>query len=119
MQKLSSVGVSSTNAALTVTVAAVAGMYLHVVGLTVSASDAPTAGSQVEVRDNGVAIDKLLLPNAKMSPLMLGTGGSPIYSGALGTAVSLYIPALGAGVISAASLRVVATPSPEWGHRLS
>lgn len=106
-----SVRATGTNATVTATKAAPTsgvGFRHYIFGLTISASDAPAATVEVQVRKNSattpVVLDGFQLPTAQFAPIIVNYLSHP-FEGDDNGDVDVTIPALGAGVIAVAILK--------------
>lgn len=95
---------STTNAINTITVTGKTGLSIYILGITISATAAPAAAVEVDVKDGTTIILPFQIPANAFAPIVLGFGSQPVKI-TKGANASLVIPALGSGVISSGSLR--------------
>lgn len=94
---------TQTNAQATAQKAGQAGYEHHITGFSISASAAPAAAVQAEVRDGANVLDRFEIPAGAFSPIIHNY--TRPFIGTAGNAVSVVVPALGAGVRCTASIR--------------
>lgn len=97
-----SVIASATNGAATATKAAEQNRRHYITGIVISASAAPAASVQVDVRKGAVDFISAEIANAAFAPIMWELK-RPI-EGNINEAVSINLPALGASVIGTVTL---------------
>lgn len=95
---------STANQSSVTTVVGKAGLSIYILGITISASAAPTAAVEVTLKDGATTVLPFEIPAAAFAPIVLGFGANPLRITRGANAV-LTIPALGSGVISSGSLR--------------
>lgn len=94
---------SQTNAQAAAVRAAATGMQHYICSISISASAAPAAAVQAEVRQGSTVLDRFEIPAAAFSPFVHNY--SRPLQGATGGTVSVVIPALGAGVRGTAVIK--------------
>lgn len=94
---------SAVNSAAIATFAAAAGKKHYVVGVDISASDAPAAPVSATLVNGAATMTQLEIPAGKFAPLMHNYQRP--WEGGTNTAMTLTLPALGAGVRGTVVLR--------------
>ena len=94
---------TATNGAATATKAGVTGFSHYVTHITISASAAPLAAVQAQLKDGTTAIDKFEIPASAFSPIPVNYVRA--FKITAGADTVLTLPALGAGVVGTVTLK--------------
>lgn len=94
---------TAVNASAVASFAGVTNKRHYVVGVDISASDAPAAPVSATLQDGASTMTQLELPSGKFAPLMHNYQRP--WEGSSGATITLTLPALGAGIRGTVVLR--------------